>query len=124
MDGADWLAAELGSLGCAACGQPYRQGRVRLIAEREGLYFVDLSCAHCGAQAVAIVSVEDEKAEAERGAGQGRVRLVDERGETMARRPRLDLRPVSADDVLEVHALLESFSGDVHELLARLDGAR
>jgi hypothetical protein len=118
MDGADWLAAELGSLGCAACGQPYRQGRIRLIAEREGLFFVDLACVHCGAQAVAIVSVEPEEAEE----GGSQVRLVDEHGESIERRQRLDLRPVSADDVLEVHALLETFDGDVHELLARLDG--
>ena len=58
MDGADWLRTQLTSFGCAACGQPYGTGRIRLLAERDGLYFVDLACASCASQAVAIVTIE------------------------------------------------------------------
>ena len=58
MDGADWLRTQLTSFGCAACGRRYRTGRIRLLAERDGLYFVDLGCAAAPRQAVAIVTVE------------------------------------------------------------------
>ena len=53
MDAESWLTSELASFGCAACGQAYGEGHIRLIAQREELYFVDLSCDHCGSQAVA-----------------------------------------------------------------------
>ncbi len=43
MDAESWLTSELASFGCAACGQAYGQGHIRLIAQREELFFVDLS---------------------------------------------------------------------------------
>ena len=57
MDAESWLANELASFGCAACGQAYGEGHIRLIAQREELFFVDLTCDHCGSQAVAIVTM-------------------------------------------------------------------
>ena len=58
MDAESWLTSELASFGCAACGQAYGEGHIELIAQREELYFVDLSCQHCGSQAVAIVTIQ------------------------------------------------------------------
>ena len=114
MDGADWLRTQLTSFGCAACGQPYESGRIRLLAERDGLFFVDLGCAHCGTQAVAIVTIQvddDDVPRAEPG----------ERFEGGRLHP--DPAPaVTTDDVLSMHALLSDFQGDVPTLLARLDG--
>jgi hypothetical protein len=113
MDGADWLRTQLTSFGCAACGQPYETGRIRVLAERDGLFFVDLACAHCGTQAVAIVTIqldENEVPHAEAGElaslGRGRAR---------------EAEAVSADDVLQIHALLDGFEGDIDDLLDRLD---
>ena len=116
MDVERWLTSELASFGCAACGQAYGQGHIRLIAQREELYFVDLSCDHCGSQAVAIVTIQIdgetvslETGELERAlaadlpAGQGSP-------------------PISADDVLDAHRLLDGFDGDVYQLIARFDG--
>ena len=60
MDAADWLRTELASFGCAACGQAYGQERIRVLAERDGLFFVDLACAQCGSQAMAIVTIQVE----------------------------------------------------------------
>jgi hypothetical protein len=114
MDGADWLRTQLTSFGCAACGQPYESGRIRLLAERDGLFFVDLGCAHCGTQAVAIVTVEvdeDDIARADPGE-----RFESNRFEPAA------APAVTTDDVLSMHALLSDFEGDVPSLLARLDG--
>ena len=60
MDGADWLRTQLTSFGCAACGAPYEPGRIRLLAERDGLFFVDLACTACASRAVAIVTVDTD----------------------------------------------------------------
>ena len=113
MDGADWLRTQLTSFGCAACGQAFETRRIRVLAERDGLFFVDLACDHCGTQAVAIVTIQlDEndvpQAEAAELAALG--------WEPVREGPR-----VSADDVLQIHALLEDFEGDIDRLLDRLD---
>ncbi len=60
MDAEGWLTSEMAAFACAACGQPYGEGHIRLLARREELWFVDLSCPHCGSQAVAIVTVQLE----------------------------------------------------------------
>ena len=114
MDGAAWLRSQLTSFGCAACGQPYQSDGIRLLAERDGLFFVDLACRHCGTQAVSIVTIqvdEDDIPRADPG----------ERFENPLL-PIPVLPPVSSDDVLAMHALLAGFQGDVPSLLARLDG--
>ena len=107
MDGADWLRTQLSSFGCAACGQAYEASRIRVLAERDGLYFVDLGCAHCGTQAVAIVTVQlDDEENAQ--------------GTRDDQRPTADtpaVEAVSADDVLTVHRLLEGYEGDLDGLL-------
>ena len=114
MDGSEWLKTQLTSFGCAACGQPYESGRIRLLAERDGLYFVDLGCSHCGTQAVAIVTIQtDDDDELHIDAGE-------HSSVTLTSAPVAD--PVSADDVLAVHQLLDGFAGGIDELLERLGG--
>ncbi len=116
MDAESWLTSELASFGCAACGQAYGQGHIHLIAQREELFFVDLSCEHCGSQAVAIVTIQVDGEMATLDGGE----LVrpDETDADAA----LDGPPVSADDVLDVHQILDDFQGDVFQLIARFDG--
>lgn len=116
MDAESWLTSELATFGCAACGQAYGEERIRLIAQREELYFVDLSCRHCGSQAVAIVTIQVEGETPTLETGELQPADEDERVTPG------DGRPVSVDDVLDVHAFLERFEGDASELLARFDG--
>jgi hypothetical protein len=116
MDAESWLTSELASFGCAACGEAYGQGHIRLIAQREELYFVDLSCDHCGSQAVAIVTIQIDGETARLETGE----LV--RAEGSPESPAPNGPPVSADDVLDAHAMLDDFEGDVHQLIARFDG--
>ena len=117
MDAESWLTSELASFGCAACGQAYGQGHIRLIAQREELFFVDLSCDHCGSQAVAIVTIQIDGDTATLDGGElVRVGAADPDAAP-------DGPPVSADDVLDVHDLLDDFEGDVHQLIARFDGS-
>jgi hypothetical protein len=114
MDGADWLRTQLTSFGCAACGAPYEPGRIRLLAERDGLFFVDLACTSCTSRAVAIVTVEMDDEDGPRADTGDLVEVT-----------RVDThppaRPISADDVLDMHALLERFEGDAVTFLERLE---
>lgn len=121
MDAESWLASELASFDCAACGRPYGQGHVRLIAQREELFFVDLSCQHCGSQAVAIVTIQvDGETATLEGGELVRARQSHRHGggdEVAPGGP-----PISVDDVLDVHQALEDFEGDMRQLIERLGG--
>jgi hypothetical protein len=114
MDGADWLRTQLTSFGCAACGQPYGTGRIRLLAERDGLYFVDLACASCASQAVAIVTIELDEDDVPQADAGDLIQIVADRG-------RVSGPPLTADDVLDMHELLTGFGGGTTALLDRLD---
>jgi hypothetical protein len=116
MDGSDWLRTQLATFECPACGQPYRSSRMRLLAEREGLVFVDLDCASCSSRTVAIVTVEaDDSAPSIADASELRRAACDA------------TRAVSVDDVLDMHEFLAGFQGDVEHLFraadARSEGA-
>jgi hypothetical protein len=115
MDGADWLRTQLTSFGCAACGAPYEPGRIRLLAERDGLFFVDLACTACTSRAVAIVTVETDDDDELRADPGDLIQLA------IADAP-VGAPPFSTDDVLDMHRLLERFEGGTVALLARLEG--
>jgi len=108
---ADWLQAQLRSSICPACGEAYGSSEMRLLAEREGLYFVDLDCNDCATRTVAIVTIELDDAEAS----------IADMSITPQRLPPVDqgvpgAPPVNADDVLEMHEFLTAFNGNVTHL--------
>jgi hypothetical protein len=116
MDGSDWLRTQLATFECPACSREYRGSQMRLLAERDGLYFVDLDCVSCGSRTVAILTVEgydDEPTIAD--------------ASELRRAHDSSTGIVSADDVLDMHQFLAAFQGDVDHLFraatARSDGA-
>jgi transcription elongation factor Elf1 len=113
MNGPDWLRAQLTSFTCPACGRRYRDGTINLLAERDGLYFVDLDCGRCGSHTVAIVTVEQDDAES--AIADVSDALADPREQLGEPLP-VAAAPVTADDVLEMHEFLSSFHGDVGAL--------
>jgi transcription elongation factor Elf1 len=119
MDSPEWLRTQLTTFTCPACGRRYRGSRMRLLAEREGLFFVDLDCSRCGSHTVAIVTVEIEESEVtievSDVVGEDEVEHL---GETLP----IGAAPVTADDVLEMHEFLASFKGSLGALLEK-DGA-
>jgi predicted phage tail protein len=115
MDVERWLTSELASFGCAACGQAYGRGHIHLIAQREELFFVDLSCDHCGSQAVAIVTIQIDGKTATPDGGE----LV--RADEADPDATPDGPAISVDDVLDAHSLLEGFEGDAYQLIACFD---
>ena len=127
MDGPDWLRTQLTSFTCPACGRRYRGSKIRLLAERDGLFFVDLDCSRCGSHTVAIVTVEMDDS-------QGLITDIsdltldtDSLPEHLGEELPVGAAPVTADDVLEMHEYLQAFKGDVTTLLRgrapRTDGA-
>ncbi len=112
MDGADWLRTQLTSFGCAACGRAYSPGRIRILAQREELFFVDLGCETCGTQAVAVVTIQLDGADVSHAeAGElepARLGPGDTSGASVD--------PVDADDLLEMSRFLARFDGDFQAL--------
>jgi hypothetical protein len=111
VDGPEWLSDQLTAFTCPACRRPYRDARISLLAERDGLFFVDLDCAACGSHTVAIVTVGSDDAE-----GQiAEIPVIADDVPSLEPRP-AGGAPVSADDVLEMHLFLAHFRGDVDAL--------
>jgi transcription elongation factor Elf1 len=130
MDSPDWLRTQLTTFTCPACGRRYRGSKMRLLAEREGLFFVDLDCSRCGSHTVAIVTVELDDSEAT-------IEVSDVIGEDdiehLGEPLPVGTAPVTADDVLEMHQFLTSYRGNLGELVEtgptgsggpRTDGAK
>ena len=127
MDGSDWLRTQLTSFTCPACGRRYRGSKIRLLAERDGLFFVDLDCARCGSHTVAIVTVEIDDTTASITEISDLSLSTDELPEHLGEELPAGAAPVTADDVLEMHEFLSLFRGDVSQLFRqgarRTDGA-
>lgn len=113
MDGADWLRTELTSFGCGSCGRAYQPGRIRILAQREDLFFVDLACETCGSQAVAVVTIQTDDAGARADAGEIQPVQLLERDDASSEPAG---PPVSPDEVLEMHEFLSQFDGDFEAL--------
>jgi hypothetical protein len=122
MDGPDWLRTQLTSFTCPACGRRYRGSKIRLLAERDGLFFVDLDCGRCGSHTVAIVTVEMDDTQASiteisdlRLSTDGLL-STDYMPEHFGEELPPGASPVTADDVLEMHEFLSHFQGDISHL--------
>ena len=126
MDGPDWLRTQLTSFTCPACGRRYRGSRIRLLAERDGLFFVDLDCAKCGSHTVAIVTVEIDETSAAITDISDLMTPEELRAQLGEELP-AGAAPVTADDVLDMHEFLSYFRGDISRLFRegsrRTDGA-
>ncbi len=118
MDSPDWLRTQLTSFTCPACGRPYRDSRIRLLAERDGLFFVDLDCSRCGSHTVAIVTVDTDEAGVSIVDASDIELTVDLEPEHLGEELPANTELVTADDILDMHRLLAGFEGDLHTLLA------
>ncbi|HXR26498.1 MAG TPA: hypothetical protein VN771_01430 [Candidatus Baltobacteraceae bacterium] len=109
MDAAAWIRSRLAGFTCAACGRHYRRDHIRVLAQREALFFVALDCRACAAESVAIVSLEH-------GADGSPTSLG--LGDPDDLQPALsDGDPdVLASDVLAMHEFLRGFDGDFRGL--------
>jgi transcription elongation factor Elf1 len=118
MDSPDWLRTQLTSFTCPACGRRYRGSRIQLLAERDGLYFVDLDCSRCGSHTVAIVTVDTDQAELSIIDASDIELAVDLEPEHLGEELPVGAALVTGDDVLDMHELLADYDGDIRGLLA------
>jgi|SRR6187397_214252 transcription elongation factor Elf1 len=119
MDGPDWLRTQLTSFTCPACGRRYRGSKIRLLAERDGLFFVDLDCARCGSHTVAIVTVEIDDATASITDISDLTLSTDNLPEHLNEDLPVGAAPVTPDDVLEMHEFLAAFDGNFDRLFVQ-----
>jgi hypothetical protein len=100
----DHLRALPDGMGCTVCEERVPAGRIRLLARRDDLLFLQLDCAACGSSSLGfvIVPVADGVAATPAGPAPGRP----------AGGP-----PVSHDDVLDMHRFLESWAGDLETIV-------
>jgi hypothetical protein len=95
MDPRDLLRAFPDGMPCTVCDEPVPAERIRLLARREEMAFVQVECAACGSTTLGFVA---------------------DPASSMDPRPdRAD--PVSSDDVIEMHKLLDGWAGDLRSLV-------
>jgi hypothetical protein len=102
MDPLDHLFALPDGHRCTVCDERVPAARVKLLAWRDDLAFLQLDCAACLSTTLGFV--------------------LDGRSEEPVELPRAN--PISSDDVLDMHQLLATWRGDLTGLLTRDDRGR
>jgi hypothetical protein len=100
MDPRDLLRAFPDGITCTVCDEPVPVARVRLLARREDMTFVQIDCAGCRSTTLAFLA---DSALHDTGGGAAGSSVAD---------------PVSSDDVIEMQRFLAGWQGDVRSLLA------
>jgi len=88
---------------CASCGERYARNDIYVLGHHDDVWVSAVVCSHCGTQGLVFATVR----------GIEQFEVSDSAEELMAYR---ELPPLSMDDVLDVHAFLRDFHGDVNEL--------
>src|SRR3990172_6440148 len=92
----DHLRALSDGMDCTVCEERVPADRIRLLARRDDLLFLQVDCGACGSSSLGFVADAVAVPEAVRLAGGP---------------------PISADDVLDMHALLGSWTGDLETMV-------
>jgi hypothetical protein len=96
MDPLDHLVAPPDGLRCTVCDERVPATRIRILARRDDLVFLEIDCGSCLSATLGFI--------------------LDGRTDEPAPAPARG--PISADDVLDMHELLASWRGDLRGLLA------
>ena len=99
MDPLDHLLALPDGHRCSVCEERVPAARVKLLAWRDNLAFLQVDCGSCFSTTLGF--------------------MVDGRSDEPAARP--VPAPITSDDVLDMHQLLTSWRGDLTGLLSRAD---
>jgi hypothetical protein len=95
MDPLDHLLAAPDGLRCTVCDQRVPATRIRTLARRDDLTFVEIDCEACASSTLGFLLA----------------------GRTDGPASARDGDPISSDDVLDMHELLASWRGDLAGLL-------
>ena len=106
MDPLDRPRSLLGGISCSACEERVPSDRIRILAQREDLAFIEVECLVCGSTSLGLVAGDEgERGKQRHSPG------------APARSGRATAPTVTTDDVLAMHVLLENWRGDVVGLL-------
>jgi hypothetical protein len=91
---------------CTACGAPVPTGRIRILARRDDLAFVQLDCVACGSGALGLL-IDPEVA--------GGEQVLDVAGDPVpvGGGTRATVRPISQSDVDAIRDDLAAWDGDL-----------
>lgn len=101
MDPQDHLRALLDGVTCSVCDERVPADRVRLLAWRDDLAFLQIDCGACHSTSLGFVMA-------------GTPDTTEDRPVTPA--------PVSSDDILDVHEFLSGWQGDLDALVRQISG--
>ena len=110
MDPRDQLRPLLDGVGCTVCGSLVPAERIRILAHRDDLAFVELSCPGCGSTTLGMLQSTADGSVALDLAPFGELTPADE-----ARRA--GSGPITAGDVTAARAFLAGWDGDMVGLL-------
>jgi hypothetical protein len=95
----------LSRLRCVACGRPYDPGQCTVVERREGAWILSAMCPRCRTAGYVLV-IMDLRREPEPSAPD-----PDDRDRARA------LPAITADELIDLHFWLESYSGDLDSLV-------
>jgi hypothetical protein len=113
---------------CGVCGTNHSRSEISVLGRREGAWVVKVVCSKCETNITLLVYVGDksrsdqsrsdqsrsDQSRADQGAVGGAIRR-----RSVALPPKRERRPpLTLDDVIDAHDVLESFAGDVNTLFA------
>jgi len=114
MDPRDQLRPLLDGVGCTVCGSLVPAERIRILAHRDDLAFVELSCPGCGSTTLGMLQAAADGSAVLDVAPFGELTPADE-----ARRT--GTGPITAQDVKAARAFLAGWDGDLVGLLRHSD---
>lgn len=114
MDPRDQLRPLLDGVGCTVCGTLVPADRIRILAHRDDLAFVELSCPGCGSTTLGMLQAADDGGVRLDVAPFGELTPADE-----ARRA--GSGPITSQDVTAARAFLAAWDGDLVGLLRSND---
>ena len=103
MDPLDHLLALPDGLPCTVCDQRVPAARIRTLARRDDLTFIEIDCEACSSSTLGFLL-----------AGQ-----TDEPSPSVEPHPSPADNPITSDDVLDMHELLATWRGDLTDLVSR-----
>jgi len=96
----------IANIKCGVCGELYESGNIRVLGYQEDLWFLSVSCSACHTQALVAAVVREESVEV----------MTDLKEEEYAKFA--EMKPVSGNEVLDMHEFLKNFTGDVSDVLS------
>jgi len=100
MDPQDHLRALLDGVTCSVCDEPVPVDRLRLLAWRDDLAFLQIECDACHSTSLGFVMA----------------------GASPVNDDSVPSAPITSDDILDVHAFLAGWEGDLDALVRGISG--